>query len=160
MWKMRLLYDGIHLTTNFLYYVLVKKLKNFFWTSGLKLERTLRSWKNSVIPESRTLILWTSGLNLERTLRALKAYFLLIVLYYRFMEVFKKRILLCLSIPVASIILSRKLQVSEKHIAKMQVVNEEVHIYKYLKIYMDKYVLHYDSYTSDMDNVDVVLGYP
>ena len=25
---------------------------------------------------------------------------------------------------------------------------------------MDKYVLHCDFYTSDMDNMDVVLGYP
>jgi len=25
---------------------------------------------------------------------------------------------------------------------------------------MDKYVLHGDFYTSDMDNMDVVLGYP
>ena len=38
--------------------------------------------------------------------------------------------------------------------------NEEVEVYKYLNISMDKYVLHYDFYASYMDSVDVVLGYP
>ena len=33
--------------------------------------------------------------------------------------------------------------------------NEDVQFYKGLKIYMDKYVLHFDFYASDMDNVDV-----
>lgn len=55
---------------------------------------------------------------------------------------------------------AKKLQVLAKHIAKTQVDNEDVQIYKHLKIYMDKYVFHSDFYTSYMDNVDVVLGYP
>ena len=38
--------------------------------------------------------------------------------------------------------------------------DEDVQVYKNLKISMDKYVLHGDFYTSDMDNMDVVLGYP
>lgn len=42
----------------------------------------------------------------------------------------------------------------------MQVDNENVQVYKYLKIPMDNYVLHFDFYASYMDNVDVVLGYP
>jgi len=41
-----------------------------------------------------------------------------------------------------------------------QVNNEKVQVYKDLKLYMDKYVLHCDFYISDMDNMDVVLGYP
>jgi hypothetical protein len=41
-----------------------------------------------------------------------------------------------------------------------QVDNEDVQVYKDLKISMDKYVLHSDFYASDMANVDVVLGYP
>jgi len=41
-----------------------------------------------------------------------------------------------------------------------QVNNEEVQVYKDLKISMDKYVLHSDFYSSDMANVDVVLGHP
>ena len=52
------------------------------------------------------------------------------------------------------------MQVPAKHIENTHVDNEDVKIYKELKILMDKYVLHSDFYTSDMDNVDVVLGYP
>jgi len=55
---------------------------------------------------------------------------------------------------------AKKLQVSANHIAKSLVDNEDVQIYKDLKLSMDKYVLHCDFYTSYMDNMDVVLGYP
>ena len=41
-----------------------------------------------------------------------------------------------------------------------EVNNEQVQVYKDLKIYMDKYVLHSDFYASDMANEDVVLRYP
>ncbi len=41
-----------------------------------------------------------------------------------------------------------------------QVNKEEVQVYKDLKLSMDKYVLHCDFQISDMDNMDVVLGYP
>ena len=41
-----------------------------------------------------------------------------------------------------------------------QVNNEEVQVYKDLKISMDKYVLHSNFYSSDTANVDVVFGYP
>ena len=43
---------------------------------------------------------------------------------------------------------------------KTQVEDEDIQVYKDLKISMDKYVLHGDFYTSEMDNMDVVLGYP
>lgn len=52
--------------------------------------------------------------------------------------------------------LARKLQVLAKHIEKTQ----DVQVYKYLKLSMDKCVLHGDFYTSDMDNMDVFFGYP
>ena len=59
-----------------------------------------------------------------------------------------------------SVNLAKRLQVPEKHIETAQVDNEDVQVYKDLKISMDKYVLHGDFYASEMDNMDVVLGYP
>jgi hypothetical protein len=35
-----------------------------------------------------------------------------------------------------------------------------VKFFKYLKLNIDKYVLHLDFYAMDMDEVDIVLGYP
>jgi len=59
-----------------------------------------------------------------------------------------------------SVNLEKKLQVPAKQIEHTQVDNEDVQVYKDLKISMDKYVLHGDFYASEMDNMDVVLGYP
>ena len=59
-----------------------------------------------------------------------------------------------------SVNLAKKLQVPTKQIEHTEVDNEDVQVYKDLKISMDKYVLHGDFYASDMDNMDVVLGYP
>ena len=56
--------------------------------------------------------------------------------------------------------LSKRLQVSEKHIQDTQVDGENVHVFKDLKVTMDKYVLHSIFYVVDMDGRDVVLGYP
>ena len=56
--------------------------------------------------------------------------------------------------------LAKKLQVPAKNIENTQVDNEDVKIYKDLKISMDKYVLHSDFYASDMAVVDVILGHP
>ena len=56
--------------------------------------------------------------------------------------------------------LAKKLQVPTKQIENTQIDNEDVQVYKDLKISMDKYVFHGDFYASDMDNMDVVLGYP
>jgi hypothetical protein len=47
-----------------------------------------------------------------------------------------------------------------KHIQSTQVEGENVKIFKYLKLTMDKYVLHYDFHAIDMNNVDIILGYP
>ena len=52
------------------------------------------------------------------------------------------------------------MQVPAKHIENIQFDNEDVEIYKYLKISMDKYVFHSNFYASDMAIVDVVLGHP
>jgi hypothetical protein len=47
-----------------------------------------------------------------------------------------------------------------KNIQSTQVRSENVQIVKDLNITMDKYVLHSDFYAMDMDEVDIVLGYP
>jgi hypothetical protein len=56
--------------------------------------------------------------------------------------------------------LVNRLQVPIKNIQSTKVEGENVQIFKYLKITMDKYVLHSDFYAMDMDEVDIVLGYP
>jgi len=56
--------------------------------------------------------------------------------------------------------LEKKMQVPTKHIENIHVDDEDVQVYKDLKISMDKYVLQGDFYTSEMDNMYVVLGYP
>jgi len=56
--------------------------------------------------------------------------------------------------------LAKRLQVPAKQIENTQFDDEDVQIYKDLKLSMDKYMLHGDFYTSEMDNMDVVLGYP
>ena len=55
--------------------------------------------------------------------------------------------------------LAKKLQAPVKHIENTQVNDEDVQVYRDLKLSMDKYVLHCDFYPSDRDNMDVVLGY-
>jgi len=56
--------------------------------------------------------------------------------------------------------LAKKLQVLAKKMEHTQVNNEQVQVYKDLKISMVNYVLYSDFYTSDMGNMDVVLEYP
>ena len=55
--------------------------------------------------------------------------------------------------------LAKKLQVLAKQIEHTQVDDKDVQIYKDLKLSMDKYVFHGDFYASDMNNMDVILGY-
>jgi len=64
------------------------------------------------------------------------------------------------SIILSMLILQKKLQVPTKQIEHTQVDDKDVQIYKDLKLSMDKYVFHSDFYASDMNNMDVVLGYP
>jgi hypothetical protein len=56
--------------------------------------------------------------------------------------------------------LAKRLQVPTKHIQSTQVEGENVQIFKDLKITMDKYVLHSYFHAIDMDDVDIILGYP
>jgi hypothetical protein len=56
--------------------------------------------------------------------------------------------------------LAKRLQVPTKNIQSTQVEGENVQIFKDLKITMDKYVLHSYFHAIDMDDVDIVLGYP
>ena len=56
--------------------------------------------------------------------------------------------------------LVNKLQVPIKNIHSTHVEGENVKIFKDLKVRMDKYVLHSYFYVMDMDEVDIVLGYP
>jgi hypothetical protein len=56
--------------------------------------------------------------------------------------------------------LVNRLQVPIKNIQSTDVEGENVQIFKDLKITMDKYVLHSDFYAMNMDEVDIVLGYP
>jgi hypothetical protein len=59
-----------------------------------------------------------------------------------------------------SVNLAKRLQVPAKHIQSTQVDGENVQVFKDLNISMDKYVFHSNFHVIDMDNVDVVLGYP
>ena len=54
----------------------------------------------------------------------------------------------------------KRLQILAKHIQSINFEGENVKFFKYLKVTMDKYVLHSYFHTMDMDNVDIVLGYP
>ena len=56
--------------------------------------------------------------------------------------------------------LANKLQVPAKQIEHTQIYDKDVQIYKNLKLSMDKYVFHGDFYASNMNNTDVVLGFP
>ena len=56
--------------------------------------------------------------------------------------------------------LTKRLQVLENNIQGKKVDDENVQVFKDLKVTMDKYVLHSNFYIIDMDDVDVVLGYP
>jgi hypothetical protein len=56
--------------------------------------------------------------------------------------------------------LVNRLQVLENNIQSTQVAGENVKLFKYLKLSMDKYVLHLDFEALDMGDEDIVLGYP
>jgi len=56
--------------------------------------------------------------------------------------------------------LVNRFQVPVKNIQITRVDGENVKNFKDLNLNMDKYVLHSDCYAMDMDEVDIVLGYP
>jgi hypothetical protein len=97
--------------------------------------------------------------------RAPRVYFHVTNLYYRFMVVFIKKMSLFLLTLVANknfinVLLVNRLQVPTKNIHNTQVVGKHVQIFKDLNITMDKYVLHSYFHATDMDDLDIVLGYP
>jgi hypothetical protein len=56
--------------------------------------------------------------------------------------------------------LVNRLPAPAKNIQSTQVAGENAQIFKYLKITMDKYMVHSDFYAIDIYEVDIVLGYP
>jgi hypothetical protein len=56
--------------------------------------------------------------------------------------------------------LVNRLQIPAKNIHITQFEGKNVQIFKDLKLSMDKYVLHSYFYAMDMDEVDIILGYP
>jgi len=56
--------------------------------------------------------------------------------------------------------LVNRLQIPTKNVQSTQIEGENIQSFKDLKITMDKYVFHSDFYAMDMDEVDIVLGYP
>jgi hypothetical protein len=56
--------------------------------------------------------------------------------------------------------LVNRLQVTAKKIQSTQVEGENIQNFKYFKLIMDTYLLHYDFHAIDMADVDIVLGYP
>jgi hypothetical protein len=56
--------------------------------------------------------------------------------------------------------LVNRLQVPTKSIQSTHVASENVQIFKDLKFTMTKYVLHSNFYPIDMDDLDIILGYP
>jgi hypothetical protein len=56
--------------------------------------------------------------------------------------------------------LVNRLQVPAKNIQSTQVTGENVKLFKYLKLSVDKCVLHSNFEALDMGDVDIVLGYP
>jgi hypothetical protein len=94
-----------------------------------------------------------------------RVYFHVETLYYRFMEcIHKEKVIVSINpsckhnfINVSWLIDCKFLQsIFKAH----KVDGENVQIFKDLKITMDKYVLHSYFYAIDMDDVDIVLGYP
>jgi hypothetical protein len=61
---------------------------------------------------------------------------------------------------IINVQLVNSLQIFAKNIQSTQVEGKNVQIFKDLKVSMDKYVLHSYFYVMDMDEVDIVLGYP
>ena len=56
--------------------------------------------------------------------------------------------------------LAKRLQVPTKHIQIKHVDGETIEIFKDLNITMDKSLLHRDFHAVDIDDVDIILGYP
>ena len=56
--------------------------------------------------------------------------------------------------------LVKSLKLPTKNVCSTHIDGEHVQVFKDLKITMDMYALHSNFQAIDMDNVDIVLGYP
>jgi hypothetical protein len=56
--------------------------------------------------------------------------------------------------------LAKRVDLLAKQIQRTQVEGENVLNFKYFNITMDKYVFNSHFYVIDMDDVDIILGYP
>jgi hypothetical protein len=86
-------------------------------------------------------------------------------LYYRFMDVFtKKKVIVSINPSCQqnfiNALLVNRLQVSTKNMQRIEVEGNTILVFKSLKLTMDKYVLHSNFCAIDMNDVDVILGYP
>lgn len=56
--------------------------------------------------------------------------------------------------------MAKGLQVPTKHIQRTHVDGENAQVFKDLMVTTDKHVLDSNFYVLDIDNVDIILGYP
>jgi hypothetical protein len=56
--------------------------------------------------------------------------------------------------------LAKRLQVSAKNMQSTWVEGENIQVFKDWKLTMHKYALHFDFHARNMNDVDVILGYP
>lgn len=56
--------------------------------------------------------------------------------------------------------LANSLKLPTKNVCSTHIDDEDVQVFKDFKITMGNYVLHYDFQSQNMDNMDIVLGYP
>ena len=56
--------------------------------------------------------------------------------------------------------LAKSLKLPIKNVCRTHIDGEHIQVFKNLKITMGNYVLHSNFQARDMDNMDIVLGYP
>ena len=56
--------------------------------------------------------------------------------------------------------LAKSLKLPAKNVCSTHIDGKHVQVFKDLKITMGNYVLHFDFQALDLDNMDIVLGYP
>jgi hypothetical protein len=132
-------YGGNHFTILSVCNFLRKNLKNYFRQSGI-IQRV-------------------------RIKTSPRVYFHVENIYYRFKVVFINKMPLFLLTLVVNKILSMFIWLIDckfltKNIQSTQVAGENIKLFKYLKLGMDKYVFHSEFEALDISDEDIVLGYP